>query len=96
MRELQIRVGFRDYKSGQEGLQIGVAKQISNRSEKITNWGRDFKSESGQGDFKSGQEILQTGAGISNWVRDYKLVQNMSLNFCDCSFFFFSCEIKLL
>ena len=42
IRGLQIRAGFRDYKSWQEGLQIGAA--ISNRRKKITNRGRDFKS----------------------------------------------------
>ena len=52
IRRLQIGAGFRDYKSGQEGLQIGAALEISNRSKKITNWGRDFKL--GQRDFKLG------------------------------------------
>ena len=45
MRGLQIGAGFKDYKSRQEGLQIGAALGISNR-------GRDFKS--GQRDFTSG------------------------------------------
>ena len=67
VRGLQIGAGFRDYKSGQKGLQIDGVEGISNR-------GRDFKS--GQRDFKSGQ-ILQIGAReITNWGRDYKLVQN--------------------
>ena len=59
IRELKIGAGFRDYKSGQERLQIGAALGISNRDKKITNWGRGFKSE--QRDFKSGQR-LQIGA----------------------------------
>ena len=41
---LQNGAGFRDYKSGQEGLQIGAALGISNRGKKITNGGRDFNS----------------------------------------------------
>ena len=67
---LQIGAEFRDYKSGQEGLQIGAAlgitnwgKMITNRGKWITNWGRDYKS---------GQEGLQIGAGITNRSRDYK------------------------
>ena len=44
IRGLQIGAGFRDYKSGQEGLQVGVALEISNRGEKITYPNRDFKS----------------------------------------------------
>ena len=39
---LQNGTGFRDYKSGQEELQIGAALGISNRGKKITNGGRDF------------------------------------------------------
>ena len=39
------RAGFRDYKSGQEGLQIGAALGISNRGKKIANRGRVFKLE---------------------------------------------------
>ena len=52
IRGLQIGAGFRNYKSGQEELQIGAALGISNRGKDISNWGRDYKS---------GQE-LQTGA----------------------------------
>ena len=59
IRELKIEAGFRDYKSGQERLQIGGALGILNRDKKITNWDRGFKSE--QRDFKSGQR-LQVGA----------------------------------
>ena len=48
MRGLQIGAGFRDYKSGQEGLKIGAALEMSNRGKEITNRGkRNFKS--GQG-----------------------------------------------
>ena len=59
IRELKIGAGFRDYKSGQERLQIGTALGISNRDKKITNWGRGFKSE--QRDFKFGSEITNRG-----------------------------------
>ena len=59
IRGLQIGACFRDYQSGQEGLQIEAGLGISNRGKKITNRGRDFKS--GQRDFKSGQG-LQIGA----------------------------------
>ena len=55
-RGLQTRTGFRDCKSGQEGLQIEEGLGISNRSKKVTNRGkRDFKL--GQG--------LQIGAEYS-------------------------------
>ena len=43
IRGSQIGAGFRDYKSGQEGLQTGTALGILNRSE-ISNWGKDYKS----------------------------------------------------
>ena len=56
----QIGAGFRDHKSGQEWLQIGAPKGISNRGKEISNRGRDYKSE---------QERLQTGAEITNWCR---------------------------
>ena len=55
IKGLQIGAGFRDYKLGQKGSQIGVALGNSNRGKKITNWGRDFKS--GQRDFKPGQRL---------------------------------------
>ena len=74
MRGLQIRGGYRDYKSGQERLQIGAALGISNRGKEITNRGRDFKS--GQRDFKSGQRLHVGARGISNRGRDYKSVQS--------------------
>ena len=57
---LQIRVGFRDYKSGQEELQIGSVLGISHRPKKITNRGRDFKSW---------KERFQIGAEITNWEK---------------------------
>ena len=79
---LQTGADFRDYKSGQEGLQIGAAlgitklakglqigAGITNRGKGITNWGRDYKS---------GQEGLQIGAGITNRGKDYKSVQYKS------------------
>ena len=60
IRGLQIGAGFRDYKLGQEGLQIGVALRISieakrlqigaglsNRAKEVSNRSRDYKS--GQG-----------------------------------------------
>ena len=43
IRGLKIRTGFRDYKSGQEGLQIGTNLGISNCGKKITKRSRDFK-----------------------------------------------------
>ena len=52
IRRLQIGAGFKDYRSGQEGLQIGPALGISNRGTKITNWSMDFKS--GQEGFNLG------------------------------------------
>ena len=66
IRGLQIGVGFRDYKSGQEKLQIGTALRISNRGRDFKSSQRDFKSRQrlqiwGKGDFYSGQR-LQTGA----------------------------------
>ena len=73
IRGLHIGAGFRDYRSRQEGVQIGAALEISSRGKKITN--RDFKS--GQGDFKSGQRLQIGARGISNRGRDYKSVQNI-------------------
>ena len=75
IRGLHIGAGFRDYRSRQEGVQIGTALEISNRGKKIPNRGWDFKS--GQGDFKSGQRLQIGARGISNRGRDYKLVQNI-------------------
>ena len=63
MRGLQIGAGFRDYKSGKEGLQIAVALGISNRGS----------------DFKSGQRLQIGAREISNRDRDYKLVQNTGM-----------------
>ena len=61
---LQIGADFRDYRFGQEGLQIGPALEILNRGKKISNWGRDYKS---------GQEGFQIGAGITNRCRHRNL-----------------------
>ena len=83
-RGLQIGVGFRDYKSGQDGLQIGATLGISNRGKKTTNCGRDFKS--GQIDFISGQRLqlgqegFQIEAGITNRCRTP--CHEQYLNFC--------------
>ena len=51
IRRLQIGTGFRDYKSGKEGLKIGAAlgisnwhKKTTNRGKEISNRGRDCKS----------------------------------------------------
>ena len=66
-----------DYKSGQEGLQIGATLGISNRGKKITNQGRDFKS--GQRDFKSGQRLQIGAKGISNRGRNYKSGQVLQI-----------------
>ena len=48
IRGLQIGADFRDYKSGQEVLQIGAVlaissqgEKIANRSKAISNWSRD-------------------------------------------------------
>ena len=60
IRGLQIGAGFRDFKSWQEGLQIGSF--------------RNFKS--GQIDFNLGQRLQIGARGISNRGRDYKSVQN--------------------
>ena len=71
IKGLQIGGGFRDYKSGQEGLQRVAGLWISNQRKKITNRGRDFKSR--QKDFKSGQRLQIGARRISNRGRDYKL-----------------------
>ena len=61
IRGLQIGAGLREYKSEQEGLQIGVilvisrAKKITNRGEYISNRERDYRS--GQGGFQLGQGL---------------------------------------
>ena len=56
IRRLQIGAGFKDYRSGQEGFQIGTqrlligawisnrGKEISNRGKRDSIWGRDYKS----------------------------------------------------
>ena len=73
IRGLHIWAGFRDYRSRQEGVQIGAALEISNRGKKIIN--RDFKS--GQGDFKSEQRLQIGARGVSNRARNYKSGQNI-------------------
>ena len=65
IRGLQIGAALREYKSGQEGLQIGAILVISNEGKKNYKSGRIyFKSERdyrwGQGGFQLGQG-LQTG-----------------------------------
>ena len=64
IRRLQIREGFRDYKSGQKRLQIGEALWISNWGEKITNRGKEI-SNWGKRDFKSKQGF-EIWAGITH------------------------------
>ena len=46
IRGLQTGAGFRDFKSGNEGLQIGEAFGISNRGKKITNRGKEISKRS--------------------------------------------------
>ena len=67
IRGIQIGAGFRDYKSRQEGLKIGLALGISNRGKKITNRGKEI-SNRGKRDFKSAQG-LQIGGGVTNQCR---------------------------
>ena len=55
IRGLHIGAGFRNYRLRQEGVQIGVALEISSWGKKITNRGWDFKLR--QGDLKSGQRL---------------------------------------
>ena len=85
-RGLQIGASFRDYKSGQEGLQIGATLGISNWSKKITGRGRDFKS---------GQRLQIGARGISNWGRDHKSVQNKGIIMPNIWVFIFSSEARL-
>ena len=49
IKGLQFGASFRDYKSGQEGCQIGakrlqIGAGISNRDKEISNRGRGYKS----------------------------------------------------
>ena len=55
IRGLHIGASFRNYRSRQEGVQIGIDLEISSWGKKITNRGWDFKLR--QGDFKSGQRL---------------------------------------
>ena len=65
IRGLQIGACFRDYKLGQEGLQIGAALRISNRGKKIANQGRYFKL--GQRGFQSRQSRdYRSGQGLQD------------------------------
>ena len=65
IRGLQIGAGLREYKSGQEGLQIGAILVISNEGKKNYKSGRIY--------FKSGKRLqmgprgVSIGAGIANW-----------------------------
>ena len=70
---LLIEEDFRDYQSGQDGLQIGEALRISNWGQKITIRGRDLKL--GQRDFKLGQRLQIGARRISNQDRDYDAEQ---------------------
>ena len=70
---LLIEADFRDYQSGQDGLQIGEALRISNWGQKITIRGRDLKL--GQRDFKLGQRLQIGARRISNQDRDYDAEQ---------------------
>ena len=80
---LQIEAGFRDYKSGKEGLQINAALEISNRCKKITNRGRGPKSE--QRDFKSGQRlqiraiVFHIGLGNTNRCTTFRIAINITI-----------------
>ena len=64
---LQIGTDFRDYKTGQEGLQIGAALGISNRGKKITIRGKKISNQGR--DYKLGQEGFHFRAGIANRCR---------------------------
>ena len=66
IRGLQIGAGFRDYKLGQERLQIGAALGLSNRGKKIINRSKEISVQAvirnrGKRDFKLGQGV-QIGA----------------------------------
>ena len=65
IRGLQIGAGFRDFKSGNEGLQIGEAFGISNRGKKFQIGAKRFQNgvqitNRGKKHFKLGQG-LQVG-----------------------------------
>ena len=68
---------FKDYKSGQEGLQIGATEGISNRGKKITNQGRNFKS--GQRDLKSRQRLQIWPRKITNRERGFQSGQGLKI-----------------
>ena len=87
IRGLQIGPGFRDYKSGQGGLQMGAAEAFQIGARGITNRGRDFKSR--QRDL--GQRIQIEAIGIKG--RDYNLVQNTHKQMSQHLFFVNSCLV---
>ena len=60
-----------------KGFQIG-AKRSQIRAG-FLNWSKEILNQ--DRDYKWGQERLQIGAWISNWGRDYKLVQNIVQQF---------------
>ena len=67
---LQIGADFRDYKSGQEGLQLGAALGITKLAKGL---------QIGQG-LQIGANGLQIGAGITNrGKRDYKSWQGLQI-----------------
>ena len=71
IKGIQIGACFRDYKPGQEGLEIGVVLGISNRGKEISVRDRDYKSR---------QKGFQKGAGITNRCRTRTLlIQRISL-----------------
>ena len=65
IRGLQIGAGLREYKSGQEGLQIGAILGVSYEGKKNYKSGRLY--------FKSGKRLqigprgVSIGARIANW-----------------------------
>ena len=67
-------MGQKDYKSGQLlGLQIGARRDY--KSGQLWDYKvRQKYYKSGQG-LQSGAKGLQSGAGITKWGRDYKVVQ---------------------
>ena len=76
IRGLQTRTSFRDYKSGQEGLQIGEASRVSNLGKEITNRGWNFKSE--QQGFQIGAEqslFFNKAVGLQKFCFKKRLLQ---------------------
>ena len=78
IKGIQIGACFRDYKPGQEELEVGVVLGISNRGKKITNRGKEISVR--DRDYKSRQKGFQKGAGITNRCRTRTLlIQRISL-----------------